>query len=961
MKKSLLFVNLLFVALFAFGQEKGSIDGLITDKDAADESIPFATVLVKELGTGATSDFDGKFVIRNVAPGTYTLELRSVGYQVLLIEDVVVNAGEATSIEAAMSADEQKLDDITVTAIKLKDTEAAVVEEVKEAEQVVNAVSSEEISKTESSNAGEVVSRIPGITLIDGKFVIVRGLGQRYNAVKINGSSVPSVDPSTRAFTFDIVPSSIIETALTYKSFTPNQLGEVAGAAIDINTINNVDEDYDKVGFKLGYRVGTTFQQAETDPNYGIADLVSFGKGSKSWPGILKQGVNKAALDPNLNRAQTLALDNKAFFPSSFTALPDFGVSYNMGRIVPFKGKDLMITNAVSLSNSTKTVESDQQRYSIFENFTPDALASSAEDVSTKRTSKAMLMSNMSYKLNDRVSLRFQNLYNRIASSSVLNRHQIDNNQQQERLIQNIDYIDNIIFTSQLGSTIWMREFRSQLDVVAGFSATQFNQPDRRGFFQRRDLGSEGDYQVLLPVNGAALRGVTRFASTMKERSFTLTADYVHELMTEEEALEGKEDAWKIKAGLYLENKQRDFSARNIGYGQPPVNDKDFVGDGLGPDQIFDEENIGYTVQNGQYRGVIIEEKTQTTDTYEAFNRTIATYGSVLFPLGKMDLNVGTRLEYNQQNITGAADQNSPFGSLNDTRGNFNVLPYFNGNYHFTEDLQLRGGYARTVNRPELRELAPFAYYDFFYNRSMIGNAGLKPAVIDNIDLRLEYYLSGPEMIGLALFHKSFDNPIELLNQNVNDVFLFENQESAKSYGMEFELRKNLALASSSDLLNNTSFLFNAALIKSETQVAPGQQIDGGINNGRPLQMQSPYIVNSGLYYGDEETGWSVNVNYNTYGKRIVVSEGDTEERPSIYELPRHLLDISVSKELKSGWKCKFAATNLTNAPYRLYMDGDFDGKININEGLPIEQQSDVLFQRFNEGQKFEISFSKKF
>ena len=951
-----IFLTVIF-GLFAFSAVKAqTLIGRVTDT-VDGKSLPFATIQVEGTTIGAITDFDGKFALK-LKSGTYTLAVSFVGYATLIEENFVVGSFDVTK-DFVLEPKGQTLEGVVVTGKRLVDTEGAVVEKVKEADQVVSAVSSEEIAKTEASDAGEVVSRIPGITLIDEKFIIVRGLNQRYNSVKLNGAPMPSTDPSTRAFAFDIIPSSVIESVFVYKSFTPDQSGEVAGASINIDTKNFVDEPYDKFGVKFGYRVGTTFEQAYSDPSRGFGDVLTFGKASREWGSEVENGVTDSRIDATLNREQALSFDNTDFFGKSFSAAPNFGISYGLGRVYDINEKELTFTGVVSLSNSTKTVEFERARYSIFDsNQAPANFTESSMDIGTGRSARLTAMANFNYEASEKLDISFHNLYNRRGSSSVIQRDVTNQDQSQNRLVENIDYLDETMLASQLGTTLRLNDFRDELTTVAAFAQTKFDQPNRRAYYRFKSIDSEDPYQFLLPDLGASLIGTTRFSSGMTENSYSVTSDYTHVFGEEFSEEDEKVSNISMKLGIFGEYRVRDFDSRNIAYGSATIsgNPADFVGDDLQPDKIFLDEN--FFVTEDSQRGIVVDEKTQSVDRYEAFSRTAAAYLSFIIPIQDFTFNLGVRFENNLQNLIGALTQTDLYGSLDRDYLNNNLLPFFNASYSINENWQIRGAYSATVNRPELRELATFAYFDFFNSFSKKGNSDLKQATISNIDLRLEFYPGPAELISVAGFVKDFTNPIELVNISANDEYQTVNNESAIAYGVELEIRKNLDFISEDGIIGNTSFLLNTALVKSETRLSRQNAV--AVNQNRPLQGQSPYVISSGLYYLDPETGWSVNVNYNTYGKRIIIVEGGSD-RPPIYELPRQLIDLSISKELRNAWEVKLAATNILNAEYKLYFDGDFDEDISIDESLPVTSQTSPLFQRYREGQKLELSFSKKF
>jgi outer membrane receptor protein involved in Fe transport len=241
----------------------------------------------------------------------------------------------------------------------------------------------------------------------------------------------------------------------------------------------------------------------------------------------------------------------------------------------------------------------------------------------------------------------------------------------------------------------------------------------------------------------------------------------------------------------------------------------------------------------------------------------------------------------------------------------------------------VRGAYSKTINRPEFRELAPFSFYDFEFTWDRVGNPDLKTADIHNVDLRWEYYPTPAEVVSVGIFYKNFRNPIEttITTGADNPIFVFNNAAGAMAYGAEIEIRKSLASITSVPFINNLSLIFNGSLIRSEIDL--GSQLTLTEARTRPLQGQSPYVINTGVYYQDPEAKWQVNLMYNVYGPRIF-SVGDNEF-PTIFEMPRNLLDLSVARRFGEKIEVRFGIADLLNTKVLLREDGNLDGKINNN------------------------------
>jgi outer membrane receptor protein involved in Fe transport len=251
----------------------------------------------------------------------------------------------------------------------------------------------------------------------------------------------------------------------------------------------------------------------------------------------------------------------------------------------------------------------------------------------------------------------------------------------------------------------------------------------------------------------------------------------------------------------------------------------------------------------------------------------------------------------------------------------------------------IRVAYSKTVNRPVFRELAPFNYYDFDRNVNIFGNPNLKTARIDNVDLRWELYPSKSETVTFGVFYKNFVNPIEqYLAPGSNLIYSYVNADKATTYGVEAEIRKSFDNVFNSDFLKRWTFVFNGALIKSS--IALPANLDNLVHN-RPMQGQSPYILNASLFYSHPESGWQASIMYNVFGKRIF-AVGDTQSNPNQYELSRHQIDFTISKQLTKHLEIKFGVADLLNNPYRLVFDSNRDNKIS---------SVDAIVQKYRFGQ----------
>ncbi|MFY8005358.1 MAG: TonB-dependent receptor domain-containing protein, partial [Chitinophagaceae bacterium] len=324
---------------------------------------------------------------------------------------------------------------------------------------------------------------------------------------------------------------------------------------------------------------------------------------------------------------------------------------------------------------------------------------------------------------------------------------------------------------------------------------------------------------------------------------------------------------------------------------------------------IFSRANISAN------NGYVIEEGTRPQDSYDASNFLTAGYISVSIPMEKINISGGIRAENNLQTLNSA----NPLGRVNVNNPVLSILPSLNLIYEFSETSQIRLGYGRTINRPEFRELAPFLFYDYKLDAARIGNPNLKTATIDNIDLRYEYYPRSGETISFGVFYKNFKNPIENTNIITTEQpsFTYSNAQSAYNYGAELEIRKSLDQYFKTGILSKMSVNLNATYINSQVDLG---SVASAQTRVRRLQGQSPYIINLGTNYHDTKRNLIVSASYNIFGSRIF-AVGDLNN-PDIYELPRHSLDVTLTKNFQN-FTLKAGIQDLLNFRYRFVQDTD--------------------------------------
>lgn len=905
--------------------QTGTIKGQIIDT-LLNESVIGANVVIKGTNIGSSTDIDGNYLITGVAPGTYTLVISYIGYKSKEVEGVQVQSGKVTLVNTNLVEEAGQLQDVVVEAQRETLSEISVISEIKLAEVVAVGVSGEQISKTQDSDGAQVLKRLPGLSLFDERFVMVRGLSERYNAVMLNGVLTPSTEVDVKSFSFDVIPSSVIDRMLVLKSGSPELPGEYAGGIIKIFTKNAPDENFTNIGISGGFRFGTT---GETLLRYegGKTDWLGFDDGTRSLPaGFPTQRLQTLTLQERTDAGRLLT---STWLPTDYSALPDFKVSFGLGR--RFQVGKVRIGNLTSLSYGSSRLFLDVERNRYLADFDPTTNRSTDlfryKDQQSNQTIRIGALHNWSVSLNKDHKIEFRNLFNSLGSRQTVFRQGFDVNQEFNNY--SLYYENRLIYTSQLAGEHTFGGGNTTIDWVGGFSYTKKEEPDFRRFQSGRPRGSSDEFTVSFP-NTADLVRNGRFFSDLNEYIYTGAVNFQQKIK-----FRGSIDnPLEIRAGVYIERKNRDFSARWItlvrSQGFNPVLYPQLVSPNF--QDAFDPNNIAtdrFTYDEG----------TLPRDSYKADNTLLAGYIGFSIPLtDRFNISTGVRVEQNEQNLN-SASQTGAIISVNNPITSF--LPSLNLSYNITDKMLIRAAYASSINRPEFRELAPFLYYDFNNEANIEGNPNLKTPSIYNGDLRWEYYPTPAEIIMIGGFYKRFNNPIEiLLTGGGNSVYTLQpiNAEFSTSYGIELEIRKSLGTVFQNGFFENVSLLLNASYINNTVEFSNTITTQ---ETERPMMFQSPYLINFGLYFNDEEKGWQGSILYNVFGNRIfavgdrfIAQDGtSTGNWPTQWERPRNVIDLTISKKFAEKFEISLGVQDLLNAPFRVFQDSNLDGKItNVDE-----------------------------
>jgi len=905
MSRKVLFASFILMSLAGVALGQGSIAGTVTDKTTG-ETIIGANVLVQGTTFGASTDLEGRFLITNVPAGSYSLQISFVTYKTHLIPDVVVESGKRVTIDVVLSEDVSELQEIVVTGTRQIDNDFSLLSSIRESKLVVTGISSEMIVKSPDRDAAEVVKRVPGVSIMGGRFVIIRGLNERYNVTMLNGAYAPSMEADKRSFAFDIIPSGQIDQMLVFKSPSPELPGDFAGGVVKIATKGIPDENNISIGYSTGYRVGTTFDDFSRGKRGDLQGL-GFNSGLNDLPDDFPADIRKVSGDNQLNKAGR-SLNNN-WVPEELQAFLDQSVS--LTGSFKFNYKNIQVGNITALNWSNTKVSYPVRRMDFNEyNFTDDKTDPTYDynDEQFNQNVRLGAIFNWAFRFNDNNTVEFKNLYNQINNSQYIERQGTNIADGYTARFGAFQETFRGVYAGQLLGKHKLFDGRTNVNWVLNYNNSYRDLPDMRRY--RRNIDTQtGTETNFLPTGAAQTFYLGRFYLDMNESSYSGSVSVDHTLEISKQFLP------VVSAGFFYEQKDRDFSARNLGYIVPLGYDPKL--NTLPIDQLFQKGNINTT------DGLMLDEQTNATDSYHASNNLKATYLGLSLPVHKK-VTIAGGVRYEDNTLT--LESKSPTGEP----ANPNVkrlLPSANVSYNFNEKMLVRATYGETLNRPEFREIAEFGFYDFEYNWVIAGQPDLKTAKIHNYDLRWELYPSKSEMITVGAFYKDFTNPIEMKVQAGSGTirtFNFVNAGSATNYGVEVDVRKSLADLTSSKFINKMNVLFNAALIKSSVKVDNLPE--------RPLMGQSPYIVNAGLYYNDEERGLQVSMLYNVAGRRLFAVAAYSDENPprlldeDIYEMPRNILDFSLIKTFHQRFQFKLTVSDILNQKYMLMQDGNGDG-----------------------------------
>lgn len=927
--------------------QTGAISGTVLDDD--NKPVKEFTVRLSVANKAVIDQEKGTFLFSALSAGTYTLEIKAPGFDNYKSENITVTEGQTTTMQAILKTKSQTTGDIRIERKTDKNKGDMEVTKIQINQPgVVDGINKNTFVKTPDSRVSQVFKRVSGASVQDNKFVVVRGLSDRYNFALINGAPLPSTESDRKAFSFDIFPSNTLENLFIMKSATPELPGEFAGGVIDIKTIEPRAEKFQSIQIGAGFNTIATLKDFKTY-NGGPTDFLGLGTNTRAIPEGLPSTAEFAALSAQ-QKAELAKLIPANWTTSRGNALPNGSVQYSIGDKIKLADKKSMsYVFAYSYSNSNNFAlvtrrEFEEQATGV---ITKNELKDSAYTKSILNTG----LLNLKFDLGKKTEIQLKTLYSISADDKVNTRQgkrDMDIESVYNERSTNIWYTQNNLLTTQL---LGKHDFKDdwKFNWTLGYSNVKRDIPFlRRMVYQQVDTTLP--YFAVVQNNDISTLGAgNMFWSTMNENIASARYDFSKQV--------GGDDSKNyLKFGGFHQYRGRDFAARNLGFSKyDPAGSSSFNGSLvlLPEDQIFASENLGL-MADGQ-GGFKLEEGTNVDDSYDASSLLNAAYVMIdAKSFTKLRVVTGLRAESYQQKF-----HYVEFGSNQDQYLDTTVLdllPSLNLTYKFTNRFQWRASAARTVSRPEFRELAPFTFYNFLNDNLASGNPQLKRATINNYDTRLEYFPGKGQIISISGFYKTFVNPIELLlrtGTSGQPELYYDNIAKATSYGAELEYRMNLGWLNRTDsnsVFSRTTFYTNASMIRSAADLSNFAGLEEYPGSTRPLQGQSPFILNIGLFY-ESQKNLLLNFSYNYVGQRIAIA-GSIQE-PSVWENGRHVLDFQIGKTWKDKYELKLNCADLLAQDLVFFQD--------INKNKRYDKGVDSAWQEITFGQTITLNFKYKF
>ncbi len=902
----------------AAGQEApGRIVGRVVDQETG-QPISGAQISVEGTRQGALTNVDGRYILLRIPAGTRTLHVTYIGYADKTVQGIGVQADQAVVQDVALVSSAIAIAPITVSATREQGTVTSALNAQKTAVAVTSATTADQIAKSPDSDAAEAVQRVSGVTVRDGKYVFVRGLGERYTTTSLNGARVPSPEPEKKEVPLDLFPSDLLEGITTYKTFTPDQPGDFSGAQVNLKTRSFPARRMVHLSVSGGYNQLATGKDIPMPVTIG-GEWLGMAAGNRTLPQRLTSVQDFTTLSHGDINQIIRALPNDWSFKQA-SAPPNVSGSLSFGGEDPVLGQRVGYIGSFTYRRSQSVLADEVRARAVAGDAAGTPKPYNTFTGSTGRTSVLWGgLLNLSTYLGSGTKIELNNTYDRSADNSAhMDWGTLEEFLQVDSVRRtSLDYVERVVRSNQLRGEHQIGD-HNHVSWSATSSGVTRVEPDRSDMAYGYEFAPTGE-RLPLAWLGFIPEAAKRTAGDLKEDVLSGDLGYAF-------SFGPAESLTTLKVGGALRHTTRDshtasYNLRALGL--------DASARAAAPDQLF----YGSYTQGDAAK--ILLEPNAAGGSYNATDDVTAGYAMAEVPLGpRVRVIGGARVE--KWDLSMDAEPVSR-GTITIDRTNTDVLPSLALNVRLAEGQTLRFSASRTLARPEYRELAPISYRDMLGEREVFGDSSLVRTLVQNYDARWEWYPGLDEVVSVGFFAKRFDNPIEQIDVATSGVsqLSFINAASASNYGVELEVRKSLGFLG--EALDPFGIFSNLTLMKSTINTS-NSTLSAQTNPERPMVGQAPYVVNAGVAYTSPSGGTSATVLYNVVGKRITAAALEPI-KVDTYEQPRKQLDVSLRFGIHDGLTGKLDATNLLDSPYE-------------------ERQGTVIRNRYRTGRSMSLGLS---
>ncbi|WEK38374.1 MAG: TonB-dependent receptor [Candidatus Pseudobacter hemicellulosilyticus] len=957
----------------------GRITGKVVDFENGDP-LTGATVSLESTGSQTVTNDKGEYVFTAIPPGEYAVAASYVGYKKDKITQVKVAEEKTVVIDIKLQVGGENpavMTGVIVTALKNKrvinTTDAQLISELYRSKTVISGISNEQIARTLDRDAAEVVKRIPGINISPDNFVIVRGLGKRYNLTFLNDAMAPAADADSRAFSYDMISSNAIDRIMVYKSPSPDLPGEFSGGLVKIYTKKSQVTRQVDVQLSAQYRPNSTFENTWSYAG-GKYDFLGFDDGTRQLPSGIPNATAFNQLNPADNARYSRQFKNIYTLDRNYRALPD--LRFNLNYYDAWKIGNRYLRNLTTIAYTHTHEQRLTEQHSLYRYDGQITQGIHGARISAIQSNEI--------KASENLTLEWRNFFNvnnqRVAVEDF---RLLDGRDNQEFRHTNLYYVQQLLYSSQLTGTYQFGKDKvNSLKANISYSSIHKQEPDNRDYTLNRQTPRDGETGKATPwVLGHELISfytLSRVFTDVKENNYQGNIDLTYRI----------NPIWGLKSGIYHETRERSFSNRTFAifngvnlYDQNiAITGSKFIEDNgtVSGHNSIQEAYLPHYFRESMFRedgtGYRWMEKTTPNNQYKADNVLNAGYISTDINLLQDRINVfgGLRVEHNRFRILGSYPNGLATYPLLVDQPITSWLPSANISFHIDSSMILRAGYGKTLNRPEFREAAPLRYTNYIDQEVYTGNPNLTTVNIHNAEIRWEWYPSSArktDMVNAGFFYKNLDRPIERFRMvfvEAFDQYVYSNTGNANVWGLEAELRKDFDFIPGS-FFRRLSTVLNGAWFKSEVKVPAMPQFPGyNAPRVRPMQGQSPYLLNASLNYEDAGRGTKVSATFNRAADYIyaVGSRGGTMPDADIMMRARNQLDITWRQRINKIFSINAGVQNILNAPFLLYQDWTQNYEYNAPPGkptVPANGDTDLVFRKFHQYPYFSFAVNMIF